>query len=220
MAVWKGRRGFSDPLRAIPPAMLGSLVGGVAACRRVSRPSFVATVGYGRTMRACLVCLVVLGLFGCAESHHGDLPFPADTREIDLDDRQYQQLCEWWKAQRGWPEREWILCLDGGAGTRFRGPEICVLGRNPPAEIPACSLTVGQWAACLEAQPDGCPPYAEVCIRPPECIAGGRAGFLVPRARALPARLTPGRSGSSCSRSPGGSPGRRGRRRAARSSAG
>jgi hypothetical protein len=131
-------------------------------------------------IRAPGVIAALVMVLGCSQSHPNGAPFSPEVREIDLTAEQYRALCDWWKAERGWPEEEWILCLDGGAGTRLRGPEACVLGRHPPEEIPDCALTVGQWSACIEEQPDGCPPYSDACIRPRECIADGRAGFLVP----------------------------------------
>lgn len=134
--------------------------------------------------RAMILTLALCVLTSCTESHPRGVPISPDRREIDLSDAEYRRLCEWWEAQYGWPDASPLVECPGGSLLHLLDPDGCVLGRHPPSDIPTCDLRVSQWVACLDARPDGCPPYPDVCLRPSECIAGSRAGYL--QAQAIP----------------------------------
>lgn len=139
-------------------------------------------------MRVLIVgCLAV----GCAESFSPlpDAPIEhdLDRLEMDLSDEEYRALCEVFQRRIGYPETT-LRCPDPRLAIGIATPEDCFRRRVPPAEIPDCRMTVGDWFECMAvSEPYWCPPSLPECERPPECgefrfgIDGtGRGRYIIP----------------------------------------
>ena len=122
-----------------------------------------------------MIRLSLLGLLlvGCAESFSppSDAPIELDPErlEVDLGDEEYAAFCDYFQRRAGYPD-DHVFCPDPGLGVGITSPYGCARRRVPPATIPGCRLTIGDWLRCAEAsEPYWCPPARPECRRPPEC---------------------------------------------------